>query len=265
DTLAARCLDSLDGTKKKAMSSQQKSLPPNKQNNKLFAELLTLRLNRQASVYEKFPVGLGQLTFDDPNNVGHPFNGMMVDEISLIADSMLSCLEISLDVTPNELYEIIRMLNCAFADSTIDTLSFGSKTKLTGVKSLFEVDYLQPTPGIAPRIVQSFDVTESIIPERFELSQNYPNPFNPSTQLSFVIGQSSLVSLKVFNMLGQEVATLLKKEEMEEGEYELPFNAVSAAGGLPSGVYFYRINVESVDEDGIIHYFSDSKRMMFIK
>ncbi len=270
DTLAARCLDSLDGKKKKAMLTQQKSLPPDKQNNKLFAEVLTLKLNVAASATEKFPAGFGQLTFDDPSDVGNHFNGMSVDSIVIEADSILSCVQSEIDVTPGELYGTIRMINMAFADTTIDTLSFGSKTKLTGVKSLFEVDYLHPTEGVKPRIVQSFDVA-SEQPEEFALYQNYPNPFNPSTVISYSLSVNSVVTLKVYNMLGQEVATLLNKQEMEAGDYELPFSAKggSASGGnafdLPSGVYFYRINIESVDEDGMRQTFSDVKRMLMLK
>ncbi len=260
DTLAARCLDSLDGKTKKPMDKQQKSLPPDKMNNKLFAEVLTLKLNIAASATEKFPAGFGQLTFDDPSDVGNHFNGMSVDSIVIQADSILSCVQSEIDVTPGELYGVIRKINIAFADTTIDTLSFGSKTKLTGVKSLFEVDYLHPTEGAKPRIVQSLDVAGEQ-PEEFALYQNYPNPFNPSTVISYSLSVNSVVTLKVYNLLGQEVATLLNKQEMEAGDYELPFNAIN----LPSGVYFYRINVESVDEDGMKQSFTDVKRMLMMK
>jgi len=158
------------------------------------------------------------------------------------------------------MYGTIRMINMAFADTTIDTLSFGSKTKLKGVKSLFEVDYLQPTAGITPRIVQSFDVA-SEQPEEFELYQNYPNPFNPSTVIRYQLSVNSFVTLKVYNLIGQEVGLILNHEQMEAGEYEMPFNAIN----LPSGVYFYRINVESVDEDGMKQSFTDVKRMLMMK
>ncbi len=70
----------------------------------------------------------------------------------------------------------------------------------------------------------------------FELLQNYPNPFNPSTTLSFVIGHSLLVSLKIFDILGNEIKNLLN-EEKPAGKYEIFFNAKD----LPSGIYFYRI------------------------
>ena len=74
------------------------------------------------------------------------------------------------------------------------------------------------------------------IPTKFELFQNFPNPFNPSTDISYSIPRRSNVSLKVFDILGSEVAELVNKE-MEAGSYQVSFNASS----LSSGVYFYRL------------------------
>lgn len=70
----------------------------------------------------------------------------------------------------------------------------------------------------------------------FELYQNYPNPFNPTTKISFVIGQSSLVTLRIYDILGNEIATLLN-EEKPAGTYEI----TSDAGELASGIYFYKL------------------------
>jgi uncharacterized delta-60 repeat protein len=70
----------------------------------------------------------------------------------------------------------------------------------------------------------------------YNLFNNYPNPFNPTTKLSFVIGNSSFVSLKVYDVLGDEVATLVN-EEKPAGKYEMDFDASS----LPSSVYFYQL------------------------
>ena len=70
----------------------------------------------------------------------------------------------------------------------------------------------------------------------FKLSQNYPNPFNPSTTIRYSIPTSGLVNLKIYNILGQEVATLIN-EFKEAGYYSLEWNA----GSYPSGSYFYRI------------------------
>ena len=74
------------------------------------------------------------------------------------------------------------------------------------------------------------------IPSDFSISQNYPNPFNPSTTISFALPKASIVELKIFNLLGQEVATLLN-EEKSAGNYKINYNASE----VTSGVYFYRI------------------------
>ena len=88
-------------------------------------------------------------------------------------------------------------------------------------------------------------------PENFNLMQNYPNPFNPSTIIQFQVPNSSFVNLKVYDILGREVATLLN-EEKTVGSYEINFNAV----GLSSGIYFYKLQAGS---------FVETKKMIFIK
>ena len=79
---------------------------------------------------------------------------------------------------------------------------------------------------------------DEITVKDFELKQNYPNPFNPSTKISFVLPVSSVVKLKVFNLLGNEITTLLN-EQLFAGEHTVPFNAA----GLSSGIYFYALTV----------------------
>src|SRR5204863_3115953 len=115
-TSEPRCLDSFDDAK--LISKQQKSLPPNKQNNKLFAELLALKLNIMASVYNKFPNGLGELTFDDQSDPLNPFNGEMVNDIVKKTDTVLSCLpvtSISASPTFSDLYWVVRKIDSAFS------------------------------------------------------------------------------------------------------------------------------------------------------
>ncbi len=93
----------------------------------------------------------------------------------------------------------------------------------------------------------------SNIPHEYKLSQNYPNPFNPSTKISYSIPKNSFVSIKVFDMLGREVATLLN-ENKPAGEFEINFN--SSKFNLSSGIYLYKINAGE---------FSDTKKMILIK
>ncbi|MCS7054352.1 MAG: T9SS type A sorting domain-containing protein, partial [Ignavibacterium sp.] len=82
------------------------------------------------------------------------------------------------------------------------------------------------------------------IPKEFLLGQNYPNPFNPSTRISWQSPISGHHSLKVYDILGNEVATLVD-EYKEAGKYEIEFNVVKTLNGisLPSGVYFYQLKV----------------------
>lgn len=75
------------------------------------------------------------------------------------------------------------------------------------------------------------------IPVAFELRQNYPNPFNPSTTISYALPQTSAVTLKVYNMIGQVIQTLVENEIQPAGVYDVVFDASS----LPSGIYLVRI------------------------
>jgi hypothetical protein len=89
------------------------------------------------------------------------------------------------------------------------------------------------------------------IPGEFVLEQNYPNPFNPTTKLSFVIGHSSFVSIKVYDLMGREVATLVN-ENRPAGRYEVEFKA----DGLTSGIYFYKLQTNN---------FVETKKMTILK
>ncbi|GBD86097.1 hypothetical protein BMS3Abin03_00006 [bacterium BMS3Abin03] len=88
-------------------------------------------------------------------------------------------------------------------------------------------------------------------PMRYGIKQNYPNPFNPSTKINYQLPKRSFVTLKVYDVLGNEVATLVN-EEKPVGEYEVEFNAE----GLPSGIYFYQLRAGS---------FVDTKKMLLVK
>ena len=92
------------------------------------------------------------------------------------------------------------------------------------------------TVGQFPEGVTSVEDISSVTPDRYTLSQNYPNPFNPSTTISFTIPDNELVSLKIYNVLGSEVATLIS-QNLTAGEYNFNFEA----SNLASGIYFYEL------------------------
>jgi hypothetical protein len=160
------------------------------------------------------------------------------------------------------LYTVLQKINAAFRDSVLDTISFASKTALSGVKRLLDVPYMHPTPGAEPQILPNILALETI-PERFELEQNYPNPFNPATTIGFTLPSTAYVTLKIYNILGQEVATLINNEVTTEGQHELEFNA----NMFSSGVYFYRIvaNPLSEEDESAGGMFTNVKKMLLVK
>jgi hypothetical protein len=89
------------------------------------------------------------------------------------------------------------------------------------------------------------------MPSSFSLSQNYPNPFNPSTKISFALPKYSSVSLKVYDVIGKEVALLIS-DELAAGSYSIDFNASK----LSSGIYFYELRAG---------YFTKTMKMLVIK
>ena len=124
----------------------------------------------------------------------------------------------------------------------VDTLS---NVYVTGMSAL---DYVTVKYVQAPT---SVDNASSDIPDRFTLEQNYPNPFNPSTSIQYALGSMQYVSLKIYDVLGNEVATLVN-EEKSAGDYEINYNALQ----LSSGIYFYKLQAGS---------FVETKKMILTK
>jgi hypothetical protein len=94
------------------------------------------------------------------------------------------------------------------------------------------------------------------VPAEFSLFQNYPNPFNPATKIAFTLPVESHLTLKVFNILGEEVTTLYNAS-MGAGSHNLDFDA----SNLNSGIYFYQLEAQGIDGSG----FSEVKKMMLTK
>ena len=92
---------------------------------------------------------------------------------------------------------------------------------------------------------------ERVLPLRFVLEQNYPNPFNPATRINFCIPDDKLVTLKIFDLLGREIAVLVNGKK-QAGIHSVDWNAI----GFPSGVYFYRLQAGS---------FTETKKLVLLK
>ena len=104
---------------------------------------------------------------------------------------------------------------------------------------------------VASAPVSNINQISTEIPDSYSLSQNYPNPFNPTTTIGFCIKESRFTSLKIYDLLGKEVETLVN-EQLKPGEYEVLFDG----GNLSSGVYFYNLTSQN---------FSETRKMILLK
>jgi len=102
-----------------------------------------------------------------------------------------------------------------------------------------------------PKGPTSVSPEDKNIPAKFSLSQNYPNPFNPATTIRYELPKESYVTLKIFDVLGRNVVTLVD-ERKPAGQYEVEW----APNNIPSSIYFYQLRTSN---------FFDSKKMLFVK
>ena len=153
------------------------------------------------------------------------------------------CLQHSADSSGNDLYNAGDSIISVIVD-TFTVLNPDSTHAFPLDK--FTFDILNDTIAIAAEIED-----EKLVPLLFNLSQNYPNPFNPKTTIEFSIANTEFVTLKIYNLLGQEVATLIS-EELSAGSHKNTWDASYFA----SGVYFYQIQTES---------FADTKKLILLK
>ncbi|MFN0158373.1 MAG: T9SS type A sorting domain-containing protein [Bacteroidota bacterium] len=253
----------------KPFIKQLKKLQPKKQANKLYAEVVALKFNIAASQLGKTPVGFGELIFDVDGNL---FDETEVKEIAAEADTMLTNYQTVLQADFDSLYSAVYRINRAFLGA-IDTFTFETGLKLSVKGVVNTTSFLKaPIPFVPTVIVATTDQTEEdgdfeddayddeegLMPVAAKLYQNYPNPFNPSTTISFRLREASTVNIAVFNMLGQQVGTLVEGEEFDEG-----FNTVEfSASELSSGVYFYRIDAQDIEtgERSV-----EARKMMLLK
>jgi hypothetical protein len=120
------------------------------------------------------------------------------------------------------------------------------------------------TVGLAFSIdgpVVSVDAEDLMIPKRFSLNQNFPNPFNPETRIEFALPVTADVQLVVYNILGQQVASLINEQKLA-GNHSVLWNANDSNGiKLSSGIYFYMLKASGVDGND----FQEIKKMILLK
>lgn len=277
-TGAASGLDSVTTPGKfKQLAKQLTKLTPKTQNNALFAELVALKVNIAASAMGKTPAGFGDLIFDVD---GNPLDEMTIIDLSNEADDMMTHWQGHTQDEYDSLYSAVYNINRAFL-GTLDTLTFETtsipfplgKLTIAGKVNLAAVPFLKVSmPFVATRISalngevespEDFDTDDEFdaeaMPVAAQLMQNFPNPFNPSTTIAFRLKEVSKVTIKVFNLLGQEVATLVNGEELEEGAQSMQFSAEL----LSSGVYFYRIEAQGLEDAALKTI--ETRKMLLLK
>jgi hypothetical protein len=132
--------------------------------------------------------------------------------------------------------------NYSFADNNVEAGSYYYRLKQIDFNGSYEYSDIVEVEVLAPDV--------------FALQQNYPNPFNPNTMITYSLAVDSKVTLKVFDVLGQEVVTLINGN-VTAGRQEINFNASS----LNSGVYFYQIKAVGIDGNN----FNSVKKMILTK
>jgi len=136
--------------------------------------------------------------------------------------------------------------NASVIDSLIIIWPRGLKETFTNVSLN---NFYNATEGQG--IVSDISNGSILLPEGFRLYQNYPNPFNPSTLIGYQISGNNFVSLKIFDIAGKEISTIVNKDQ-PAGNYEVTFDG----GGLSSGIYFYKLSAGD---------FSETKKMSLVK
>jgi hypothetical protein len=157
--------------------------------------------------------------------------------------------EIERSVNDNDNFVSIGYVDGKGSSTVINYYSFTDNPQVNGVNQLYyrlkQFDF-DGTFNYSNVVNVTFDV-----PTEFMLGQNYPNPFNPSTSIRYFVPEQSFVSIKVYNVMGKEIVTLVN-DVKSTGSYELVFDASL----LPSGTYFYTLNAGE---------YSATKKMILVK
>jgi hypothetical protein len=246
--------------------------------NQLSQELTVLKTNVGASDLGIFQTGLGDLIYAScsgkmPDGSDSVLIGKTVRQIVDKADSALTMGRLIRSVGDTVyrwprsylrmLDSVVKWINYEFYTATIETIST-KPLRIKGSKALYKSTLLRRDTNVTTnfrRFIVPEYATYNYQPTEFKLGQNYPNPFNPTTTIEFELVEPARVTLKIYNIVGQEVATLFNEEEMEYGRQIVQFNADQ----LASGVYFYKLEATTTDEQGNRNTFNSIRKMMLMK
>jgi hypothetical protein len=256
------------------LRGQQYQIYPYRSKNKLFAEMVALKFNIAANDLGKAGSSISYGTFGNLviNLPGNPLNGLSIRAASALVDQYMTFERTAPAGFFDDAYACVYAINRAFVgplDTTYNpTAPFfqegsfyrGNSLHVNGVAGASSTGGFLAQGAAAPmHVIPTNDLTEAPygydeqdpgmesaeqIPA-MKLYQNYPNPFNPTTTINFRLGAPSQVTIKVYNLLGQEVATLLNNEPMVDGYQAFTFDARA----LTSGVYYYTVSGVNM-EDG---------------
>jgi hypothetical protein len=220
----------------------------NRYNNRLIGELLALKLNIAASDLGITQNGLGDLIYKDTTSQSsNLLNNKKLRHLVLTVDSMLTMWNYYPNLNYNSVCTAVQKINWAFEGKfdTIGTIPL----RVTSTKPLFSIPFLKTSsdPSTPMPEVQA-PILSDEMPDNILLCQNYPNPFNPMTTIEFNLPEPSLVTLKIYNVLGQEVSVLLDRVSMDAERQIVDYDA----SGLSSGVYFYQVIAEPFSGESIM-------------
>ena len=264
--------DAVKGTKKKLSKAIKFE---SKYNNPAIAQGILFKLNILASDSGITPKGFSSLVLDTTIALaGREMHGQTLTQIANYYDSIMTYWK-RFGVDTIEDYQqlsnfvlfVLKPINDGFfaeIDTAMSTQNYSVDSTavvvakkpysvtLNGAKTATEVGVVKYVPTTKSEGLL-FSASQEELPSGINLQQNYPNPFNPTTAIGFSLLAVGNVSLKIYNILGQEVATLLNNEQLEAGAHEIQFDA----SALTSGVYFYRLSVDGK--------FSETKKLILMK
>jgi hypothetical protein len=235
-----------------------------------FALLTFTRSDISSTLKAKHDAGVAvRGLFDNSTDQGSQFSFLFSNGIDVLVDVNSALLHhkyaiIDMDKKDRPNYLITGSHNWSSSaenSNNENTLIIESKRIANLYLQEFKARYVE-SGGQGSILVKAVRIGNSV-PDQFMLFRNYPNPFNPSTTVEYALPSKSRITVKVYSILGSEVATLIDREQ-SAGSYRLVWNGRGSAGqSLSSGVYFLRMEGQSLDNSGLS--FLQVQKMLLVK